>query len=90
MENGCPVLPKKTKNSERVQVLEDLTQRAEVVMKKLAEIDPEKANSFMKNFEYLKENGDPMIEWFVSSREMNQPEERKNQTEPDSDHYYSF
>ena len=91
MENGCPVLPKKINNSERTQVMDSLTVRAEAIAKRLSETDEKLAQSFMKNFEHLKELGDPMIEWFVSSRELsNKPEDKKNQAEPDSKEYYSF
>jgi len=91
MENGCPVLPKKIKNSERVQSLENLTVRAEAIANRLKETDEKLASSFLKNFEHLKELGDPMIEWFVASREITEnKDEQKNQAEPDSKEYYSF
>jgi len=91
MESGCPVLPKKIKNSEIAIVLDALTNRAEAIAKRLAETDEKMAQSFLKNFEHLKEQGDPMIEWFVASREItDKPKEQKNQAEPDSKEYYSF
>jgi len=91
MENGCPVLPKKIKNSERTLSLENLTNRAEAIAKRLRDTDEKLASSFLKNFEHLKELGDPMIEWFVASREITESkDEQKNQAEPDSKEYYSF
>lgn len=92
MENGCPVLPRITRNNEKLMALEALTVRADIIMKRLAETDQDKAASFMKNFEHLKERGDPMIEWFIISRELIETatDDKKNQVDPDSSDYYSF
>jgi len=92
MENGCPVLPKKIKANERQEAAEALISRAREIAKAMSEGDEIASESFMRNVEHLMEMGDPMLEWFIASREMvlQNKDQKKNQVVPDSDDHYSF
>jgi hypothetical protein len=90
MENGCPVLPKIVKVSDQVTKVEGLMHRAKLIAIKLAESDAELAVSFMNNVEHLKALGDPMMEWFIESRERGLSDKKEVPKATDSGQLYSF
>ncbi len=90
MENGCPVLPKPIKVSDQVTKVEALILRANQIAIRLAETDADAAVSFMNNVQHLKALGDPMMEWFIESRERGLSLKKEAQKETQTGEYYSF
>lgn len=90
MENGCPVLPKKIKVSSQVTQVDALRLRAKQIAEHLALAEPELAVSFMNNVEHLISLGDPMLEWFIASRETGLADKAKVPNEKDAGDFTSF
>lgn len=90
MENGCPVLPRKIKVSDQVTKVENLMIRANQISIMLAETDADMAVSFMNNVQHLKALGDPMLEWFIESREQGLSAKANGPKETDTGKFYAF